>query len=101
MPFIARSINKNNFRGNYNIVAFSLRRMRSYYGYTYLDTCSSFPNGHFKMVPVLLFVCVWSFVVSYVAFVLSLFVPRLLIRRCLWKDVLGGCGISWVYSIVA
>ena len=44
------------------------------------------------------FVCVS--VVSYVSFVLSLFVPHLSFFWCLEKAVLPDCGISWISSLI-
>ena len=47
----------------------------------------------------------WQFffasVISYVTFVLSLFVPDLSFFWCLWKVVLHDCGISWVCSHIS
>ena len=39
-------------------------------------------------------------VVSYVAFVLSLFIPHLSFFLCLGKATLCDCGISWVSSFI-
>ena len=39
-------------------------------------------------------------VVSYVTFVLSLFVSHLAFFWCLRKAVLRGCGISWVSALI-
>ena len=44
------------------------------------------------------FVC--AFVVSYVAFVLYLFVPNLYFLWCFGKAVLTDCNIFWLYSSV-
>ena len=49
-----------------------------------------------KMVPLLQFFFVRR--VSYVAFVLSLFVPHLSFFWCLRKAVLRDCGIPWLSS---
>ena len=52
---------------------------------------------HSKVVPLLHFFCICASVVSHLAFVMSLFVPFLLIW-CLGKAVLCDCDISWVSS---
>ena len=49
----------------------------------------------------LVFFCLCASVVSYVAFVLSLFVPHLSFFWCLGRDVFRDCGISWVYSHIS
>ena len=51
------------------------------------------------MVPLLQVFSVHALVGSYVAFVLSLFVPHLSFFWCLGKAVLGDCGISRVSSL--
>ena len=51
-----------------------------------------------KTVLLQFFVC--ASVVSCVAFVLSLFIPRLSFFWCLGKAVLRDCSISWVSSLI-
>ena len=51
-----------------------------------------------KEILLLQFFFVCSSLVSYVAFVLSLFVLHLSLFWCLGRAVLHGCGISWVSS---
>ena len=55
-----------------------------------------YPTVHSKTVTVLQFFLVCASVVSYVAFVLSLCVPRFSFFWCLRRAVLRDCGISWV-----
>ena len=49
-----------------------------------------FSTDHFKVVPLLQFFSVWASVVSYMAFVLPMFVPRLSIVLCSGKVVIRG-----------
>ena len=52
------------------------------------------------MVPILKLFFVSAYVVSNVAFVLSLFVPRLFLFWCLGRAVLHDCSISRVSSLI-
>ena len=51
------------------------------------------------MVPLLQFFF-WVLVVSYVTFVVSLFLPHLFYFWCLGRAMLCNCGISWVSSLI-
>ena len=53
-----------------------------------------------NVVPLFQFVFFLASMVSYVAFVLSLFIPDLLFVWCPGKDVLRNIDISWVFSVV-
>ena len=57
---------------------------------------NSFPTDRSKAVALLFFLC--APVVSYVLFVVSLFVPHLSLFWCLGRSVLRDCGISSVSS---
>ena len=61
---------------------------------------SGFPTDRSKVVALLHFYFVCASVVSYVTFVLSLFVPRLSFFWCLGRAVHSECGISWVSSLM-
>ena len=60
------------------------------------------PTDHSKAIPLLRFFFVYEYgsVVSYVAFVLYLFVSHLSYFWCLGTDVLYDCGIFWVSSLI-
>ena len=60
-----------------------------------LTPINSFPTGHSKTVPLLQFFFVCASVVSYVAFVLSLFVPHLSFFWNLGKAGLPDCSVFW------
>ena len=61
---------------------------------------SRFSTDHSKAVPLLQYFLFPASVVSYIAFILSLFVPHLSLRLCLVRTVLRDCGISWVFSAI-
>ena len=52
------------------------------------------------MYPLLQFFFVYTSLVLYVTFVLSLFAPHLSFFPCLGKVVLRDCAISWVSSFI-
>ena len=64
------------------------------------DLHSIFSTDCSKAVPLLQFFFVCASVVSYVAFVLSLFVSHLSFIWCLGRAVLRDCGVSWVSSLI-
>ena len=63
-----------------------------------VQPATSFPTDHSKAVPLLQFFFICAPVISYMMFVLSLFVPHPFFFRCPGKAVLCGCGIFWVSS---
>ena len=70
-----------------------------WFNYVFRESKAGFPTDRSKAITLMqLFVCVS--VVSYVAFTLSLFVPKLSFFWCLGKAVLTDCGISWVSSLI-
>ena len=56
-----------------------------------------FPTDRAKADPLVQSFC---FVISYVAFAVSLFVPHLSFVWCISRTVLRDCGISWVYLLI-
>ena len=62
-------------------------------------TQSSLPTDRKKAVPLLQFVFVCASVISYVKYVLTLYVPHLFFWRLGWA-VLRAFGISYVFSII-
>ena len=66
---------------------------------SYCSRYSTFPTGRSKAVLLLQLLFVHAFIVSYVTFVLSFFVPNLSFRF-LENAVLRECGISSVFSLI-
>ena len=72
----------------------------SIYLYRRVFVMSRVPTYRSKAVPLLSFFLVCMSVVSYLEFVLSLFVPHLSFFWCLGKTVFRDCGIILVSSLV-